>query len=191
MKNSRRRKKPKPPKKVEEKKGVAEKQQGGGGERMDLEALVEAFSLSSLEEASMVAGADPDKTSEILRRGLVEDPCSSSSSSSSFSGSSSSGVSSGGLDLSSTSGSSEGSMEPICGEDLACFKAGKQKNKVVAATGTVSTVIGKEYLRRTSTRNKRFSNGVVDKEQAEQFLCSMLGNDCDLNLAVVRDVLCE
>ena len=84
-------------------------------------------------------------------------------------------------------------MELNCAQDVICsnrFKGGKQQ-KLVAATGTVSTVLGKEYVRRNPTRPKRFSNDVIDKEEAEQFLCSMLGEDCDLSLAVVRDVLCE
>nr|KYP76137.1 hypothetical protein KK1_020362 [Cajanus cajan] len=77
--------------------------------------------------------------------------------------------------------------------DLGCFKGGRQKKKVVASTGTVSTVLGKEYVRRDNVRDKGFSGngGVFDMEEAEQFLCSMLGNDCDLNLAIVRDVFCE
>ncbi|XP_057429539.1 SMR domain-containing protein At5g58720 [Lotus japonicus] len=195
MKNARRKKKQKPPpNKVEDKKGVVEKKPAEEEEtkRIVLEALVEAFSLSSIDEAAMaytVAGGDPGKASEILRRGLTdtaEDSFFPSSSASSSSGGSS-GVSSG-LDFSSsTSGSSDGFLEPSFGD----FKGGKQKKKVVAAAGTVSTVLGKEYVRRNATRNKGFRNGFVEKEDAEQFLCSMLGDDCDLNLAVVRDVLCQ
>lgn len=196
MKNARRKKKQKPPpNKVEDKKGVVDKKPAEEEEetkRIVLEALVEAFSLSSIDEAAMaytVAGGDPGKASEILRRGLTdtaEDSFFPSSSASSSSGGSS-GVSSG-LDFSSsTSGSSDGFLEPSFGD----FKGGKQKKKVVAAAGTVSTVLGKEYVRRNATRNKGFRNGFVEKEDAEQFLCSMLGDDCDLNLAVVRDVLCE
>lgn len=195
MKNARKKKKLKPPKKVEEKKevkGVIEKDEEATKRRV-LEALVEAFSLSSIKEADVAygyAGGDPDKASEILRKGLAynsEDPFGSSSS---CSGGSS--VVSSGLDLASTSGSSDGFVDPSYGDDVRCFKGGKQKKKVVAATGTVSTILGKEYVRRNCAKNKRLEyNGVVDKEEAEQFLYSMLGNDCELNLAVVRDVLCE
>ncbi|KAF9621940.1 hypothetical protein IFM89_029160 [Coptis chinensis] len=32
---------------------------------------------------------------------------------------------------------------------------------------------------------------VNNEEEAEQFLCSMLGDDCDLSMVVVRDVLCQ
>ena len=192
MKNTHRKKR-RPPKKLEEKK----KGRGGGGggvveseeeeeekkKRTVLEDLVEAFTLSS----------DPGKASEILRKGLVEDPsvCSSSSSSSGGGGG---GVS--GSDLGSTSGSSEGFVEGSCGrEDVIPFKgnSNRQKKKVVAATGTVSTVLGKGYVTRNKNNtNKGFeNNGVVDMEKAEQFLCSMLGDDSDLNLALVRDVICE
>ncbi|GAU27708.1 hypothetical protein TSUD_126540 [Trifolium subterraneum] len=155
-----------------------------------------------MEEAVIAydfAKGDPNKASEILRRGLVEhvdDPFSSSSSSSYCESSSCSngggGGSSSGLDFSSTSGSSDGFVDQICGDDVVGFKGVKQqKKKIVAATGTVSTILGNEYVRRNSGRKKRFGNEIVDKEEAEQFLYSMLGNDCDLNLAVVRDVLCQ
>ncbi|XP_027190674.1 SMR domain-containing protein At5g58720 isoform X2 [Cicer arietinum] len=196
MKNSRKKKKQKPPKKVEEtkeSKEVIENQEEHKKQRV-LQSLFEAFSLSSMEEAKVaydIAKGDSDKASEILRRGLVdntEDPFSSSSycSSSSCSG----GVSSG-LDLASTSGSSDGFVEQRFGDDVVGFKGVKQKKKIVAVTGTVSTILGKEYVRRNSSRNKRLGNEIVDKDEAEQFLYSMLGNDCDLNLAVVRDVLCQ
>ncbi|CAK8565930.1 unnamed protein product [Lathyrus sativus] len=192
MKNSRKKKKQKPPKKVEENKEPKQRV---------LESLVEAFSLSSIEEAVVaydVANGDSNKASEILRRGLVdsiEDPffSSSYSSSSCSGGSNGNGVSSG-LDVGSTSGSSDGFLEQICREDVVGFEGVQQKQKqkkIVAATGTVSTILGNEYVRRNSGRKKRIGNEVVDKEEAEQFLYSMLGNDCDLNLAVVRDVLCQ
>ncbi|KAI4306607.1 hypothetical protein L6164_029868 [Bauhinia variegata] len=151
-----------------------------------LEALVAAFSLSSLEEAASAyrdADGDADKAAENLRRSLIGnsdlDPstCSTSSRVSS------------GMDLASSSGWSEGYRETDCVQNMSCPRV-KQK-KVVAATGTVSTVLGKEYVRRSSKRSKGYSNGVVDKEEAEQFLCSMLGNDCNLSMAVVRDVLCQ
>ncbi|XP_027334867.1 SMR domain-containing protein At5g58720 isoform X2 [Abrus precatorius] len=193
MKNPR--KKKTKPKKVEQKKGggVVENENKKEDERKRrvLEALIEAFSLSSIEEAARaydVAGGDPDKASQILRKGFgdnVEYPfCSSSSM---LSGGSS------GVSSASTSGSSDGFVEQTYGEDVRYFKGGRQKKKVVASTGTVSTVLGKDYVRRNGTRNNGFNtNGVVvDKEEAEQFLCSMLGNDSDLSLAVVRDVLCQ
>ena len=93
-------------------------------------------------------------------------------------GSSSSSSSSSGLELGSKGG----------------WRQQQQQKKMVASTGTVSTVLGKEYVRRNNNniRNKGLSsNGVFEMEEAEQFLCSMLGDDSDINLAVVRDVLCE
>ncbi|CAJ2640280.1 unnamed protein product [Trifolium pratense] len=208
MKNSRKKKKQKPPKKVEqnnkESKGVIQKDEQDTTKKLILQSLVEAFSLTSMEEAVIaydIAKGDPHNASEILRRGLVEnidDPFSSSSSSSYFessscsnSGSGGGGSSSSGLDLASTSGSSDGFVDQICGNDVGGFKGVKQKKKIVAATGTVSTILGNEYVRRNTGRKKRFGNEVVDKEEAEQFLYSMLGNDSDLNLGVVRDVLCQ
>ncbi|KAI4305255.1 hypothetical protein L6164_028630 [Bauhinia variegata] len=151
-----------------------------------LEALVSAFSLSSLEEAASAyrdAGGDADKAAEILRRTLIDNSDLDPSTCSTSSGTSS------GLDLASSSGSSEGYIETSCvqGRSLPRFK----QKKVIAATGTISTVLGKEYVRRNSLKSKGYSNGVVDKEEAEQFLFSMLGNDCDLSIAVVRDVLCQ
>ncbi|KAL5164485.1 SMR domain-containing protein [Glycine soja] len=189
MKNPRKKKRPKPAQKKvleENNKGVVvagnENEEEEKRKRSVLEALVEAFSLSSIREASMayeIAGGDPDRASEILRKGS-SDRFEDSFSCFSY-GSSSSGGSSGGGGSSSCSGLELGS------------KGGRQqKKKVVASTGTVSTVLGKEYVRRNNIRNKGFSsNGVFEMEEAEQFLCSMLGDDSDINLAVVRDVLCQ
>ncbi|XP_020240600.1 SMR domain-containing protein At5g58720 isoform X4 [Cajanus cajan] len=184
MKNPRKKKRPKPQKKIVEKKGVVV-DNGNEEEKTKervLEALVEAFALSSVKEASIaydIARGDPNKASEILRKGFVD------RSEDSFSCSSSSSCSGGGSMGSELGSKGEG--------DLGCFKGGRQKKKVVASTGTVSTVLGKEYVRRDNVRDKGFSGngGVFDMEEAEQFLCSMLGNDCDLNLAIVRDVFCQ
>ncbi|CAJ1960373.1 unnamed protein product [Sphenostylis stenocarpa] len=196
MKNLRKKKRPKSQKKVEERKraeGVVRNEEENTKKRV-LEALVDAFSLSSMREAPMaydIAGGNPDRASEILRKGLSEDSYSCCSSSCS-------GGSSGGGSSSSSSGMELGLKEEgeqNCGEGVVVggFKGGRQKKKVVASTGTVSTVLGKEYVGRNSGRNKGFSanDGAFDMEEAEQFLCSMIGEDCDLNLAVVRDVLCE
>lgn len=182
MKNARRKKK-KRPKKVDDTKEPkvvlqSEEIEEEETKRTVLESLVEAFSI---EEAAIAYADAGDKASEILRKGFVENAdYPSTCSSSAFSSSSCSGVSG----SSSSGSSSEGFVE--------CFKEGKKK--VVASTGTVSTLLGKGYVGRNCNRNKGFqpnSNGVVEKEEAEQFLCSMLGNDSDLSLALVRDVLCE
>lgn len=165
----------------------------GGQEQKVLHSLTQAFSLASIDVAMSAyheADGDPDKAAEILGRALLDnadDPSTSSTSS---------GISCSG----SGSGSSEGFVESGCVQNLVNekrFKGSNQK-RVVASTGTVSTVLGKDYVmssrRKESTRMtklKGLCNGVVVGEEAEQFLCSMLGSESGLSLAVVRDVLCE
>uniref|UniRef100_A0A0E0JFT5 Smr domain-containing protein n=1 Tax=Oryza punctata TaxID=4537 RepID=A0A0E0JFT5_ORYPU len=81
-------------------------------------------------------------------------------------------------------------------------KANRRPKKVaVAATGMVADVIGKGYTRpATSPVNKTnawkgnaWKDGSGDRrysvEEAEQFLCSMLGDNSELGMGVVRDVL--
>ncbi|ONH99915.1 hypothetical protein PRUPE_6G057400 [Prunus persica] len=168
-----------------------------------IRALTEVFSSVSLDDAVSAyreANGDPNKAAEILERAVVE------SSEEPFTSSTTSGVSgsdagsSWGSGSSSGSGSSEG-FESGCIQNLVSEKGfrGKQK-RVVAAAGTVSTVLGKDYVssnpRRgswsTMTKLKGFGNGVAaGEEDAEQFLCSMLGDESELSLAVVRDVLCQ
>ncbi|KAH6836642.1 hypothetical protein C2S53_005261 [Perilla frutescens var. hirtella] len=76
------------------------------------------------------------------------------------------------------------------------FQKNKPKTKrVVATAGTVSTMLGKDYVRSLPKKGVSKMNGFFEqswsKEEAEQFLCSMLGDDCELSLAVVSDVLCQ
>ena len=153
--------------------------------------LTEALSSVSVDDAVSAyreAKVDPDKAAEILGRALSEigdDPSTSSTS---------------GEGSTSGSGSSEGFVETSCVENLVKEKdsRGNKQKRVVAATGTVSTVLGKEYMMSSPRRDSRtmgmklkgFGNGVFDEEKAEQFLCSMLGEESELNLAIVRDVLC-
>ncbi|ONM28314.1 SMR domain-containing protein [Zea mays] len=85
-------------------------------------------------------------------------------------------------------------------------KAGRRPKRVaVAATGMVADVIGKEYTRpaansvvsmpnawkgRDGESDGSGSGGRKDSvEEAEQFLCSMLGDNSELGMGVVRDVL--
>lgn len=74
----------------------------------------------------------------------------------------------------------------------------KQKAVAVSA-GMVSNFLRKDYV---VGHGRRGSVGVekevgvkgmagVTKDGAEQFLCSVLGDDSDLHLGVVRDVLCR
>ncbi|KAJ6345304.1 hypothetical protein OIU78_008053, partial [Salix suchowensis] len=160
-----------------------------------VEALMEAFDSISVEEAEEAyreAKGDIDKAAQILANLMEnsEDPSTSSVSS---------GLSGFGLGSSSSSstGSSSASRDGFLEGNLVNrkgFRGGNKQKKVLAVTGTVSTVLGKEYVkaspRMDSMKEKGFGNGVVEKE-AEQFLCSMLGNDCELSMGVVRDVLCQ
>jgi hypothetical protein len=159
-----------------------------------VEALMEAFDSISVEEAEEAyreAKGDINKAAQILENFMEnsEDP-----STSSFS----SGLSGFGLGSSSSSSSSSASRDGFLEGNLVNrkgFRGGNKQKRVLAVTGTVSTVLGKEYVkaspRRDSMKAKDFGNGVVEKEEAEQFLCSMLGNDCELSMGVVRDVLCK
>ncbi|KAJ0765283.1 putative Smr domain-containing protein [Helianthus annuus] len=78
-------------------------------------------------------------------------------------------------------------------------RAGRGKvnkgSKVVAATGMVSSVLGKDYVfgKRGVSKLKGLSGdgGGVSYDDAEQFLCSMLGDDCELGMSLVKDVLCQ
>ncbi|XP_068310377.1 SMR domain-containing protein At5g58720-like [Pyrus communis] len=167
-------------------------------EQKVIRALTEVFSSVSLDDAIYAyreADGDANKAAEILELAVAgtessEEPFTSSTTG----GGSDAGSSSG-------SGSSEG-FESGCIQNLVSEKGfrGKQK-RVVAAAGTVSTVLSKEYVssipRRGPTssemsKRKDFGNGgAAGEEEAEQFLCSMLGDESDLSLAVVRDVLCQ
>lgn len=168
---------------------------GNGEESRVINALMEAFSLTTLEEAASAyrdANGDVNKAAEILGAMLLdssEDP-SASSSTTDYPSTSSSMTGSSGVG----SSSSEGLMD-VNGVSGKGFSRGNKGKKVVAATGTVSTVLGKDYViaspRRDSMKSKGFGHGHVDKEETEQFLCSMLGDECELSMAVVRDVLCK
>ncbi|OQU86087.1 SMR domain-containing protein At5g58720 isoform X1 [Sorghum bicolor] len=83
-------------------------------------------------------------------------------------------------------------------------KAGRRPKRVaVAATGMVADVIGKEYTRpvtapvsvpnawkgRDVERDGGSGGRKYSVEEAEQFLCSMLGDNSELGMGVVRDVL--
>ncbi|KAG2310889.1 hypothetical protein Bca52824_022446 [Brassica carinata] len=165
-------------------------------EKQKIDSLMEAFCSVSAEEATAAykeAGGDLNRAAEILSNLVDDDP----STVSVASGSS-------GQETGSTSEYGAGSSSS-CGEDLTrerWFKGSKQ-NRVIAATGMVSSVIAKDYLKPNSVKKKEFPlaersnelSGNVkkagDREKAEQFLSSMLGDDCELSMAVVRDVLCQ
>ncbi|CAL4952475.1 unnamed protein product [Urochloa decumbens] len=83
-------------------------------------------------------------------------------------------------------------------------KAGRRPKRVaVAATGMVADVIGKDYTRpatptvsapnpwkgRDGEKDGGAGGRKYSVEEAEQFLCSMLGDNTELGMGVVRDVL--
>ncbi|WZY81069.1 hypothetical protein YC2023_027453 [Brassica napus] len=159
-------------------------------EKRHIESLMDAFCSVSMEEATSAyreAAGDLNKAAELLSD-LVEngdDPSTSS-----------------GQETGSTSEYGAGSSSSCCGDDVAresLFMGGRSKQiRVIAATGMVSSVIAKDYLKAKKEfpsfveRSKELSGKKAgDREKAEQFLTSMLGDDCELSMAVVRDVLCQ
>ncbi|KAL8129954.1 hypothetical protein V2J09_019109 [Rumex salicifolius] len=175
MKQSKRKKKRSGPSKSPHEIGSA----NGGfkdDEQRTIQCLVEAFSLTSVEKVKTVyeqTGRDADKAAEILS-GLSEkfEDQTASSSSSRFSGSS----------------SDEYNESNHGKEGVNCrgFRGNKGK-KVVAATGTVSTVLGKDYVPAAS--RKEITSPRRSKVNVEEFVRSMLGDECELRMAVVKDVL--
>ncbi|KAJ0261444.1 Smr domain-containing protein [Hirschfeldia incana] len=159
-------------------------------EKRHIESLMDTFCSVSMEEATAAykeAAGDLNKAAEILSdlvENSDEDPSSTSS----------------GQETGSTSeygaGSSSSCGDDVARETLFNFKGSKQRSRVVAATGMVSSVIAKDYLKKKEfpflERSKEISGKKAgDREKAEQFLASMLGDDCELSMAVVRDVLCQ
>ncbi|CAH9075210.1 unnamed protein product [Cuscuta epithymum] len=144
--------------------------------------LLEPFASVSIDEAASAyreANGDLNRAAEILGNlGETAEDQSTTSSISSWYASSS---------------SSELSGEDQCAQYRVLQKS--KMKKVVASAGTVSTVLGKDYVsslpKNQSSGQKKFSLESYCKEESEQFLCSMLGDDCHLSLAVVRDVLCQ
>ncbi|KAJ4911082.1 smr (Small MutS Related) domain-containing protein [Raphanus sativus] len=167
-------------------------------EKQKIDSLMEAFCSVSAEEATAAykeAGGDLNRAAEVLSNLVDDDP----SAVSVASGSS-------GQETGSTSeyGAGESSS---CGEDLTrerWFNKGSKQSRVIAATGMVSSVIAKDYLKPNPVNKKKEfplaersselcgkGKKAGDREKAEQFLSSMLGDDCELSMAVVRDVLCQ
>ncbi|KAG8371497.1 hypothetical protein BUALT_Bualt13G0093800 [Buddleja alternifolia] len=164
-------------------------------EQKVLKNLLEAFASVSLEEATAAykeANGDPNKAAEILANvveGAAQEDQSTTCSSSS-----------GNYNVGSSSSSNASDVFGEASDFLQDgfkqqSKPNKSKKKVIASAGTVSTVLGKDYVRSTpkkgSSKLKGFHHETLNKEEAEQFLCSMLGEDCELSLAIVRDVLCQ
>lgn len=141
-------------------------------EEKAVNSLMEAFASVSLQEAN----GDLNKAAEIFEGFTADEKLDSQTVSCSSS--------------SSSSGSLNWDQGWPCAKDRAKHK------KVVAATGMVSSVIANDYVSsRTPRKDSKFKEVYayepLNKVDAEQFLCSMLGEDCELSLAVVRDVLCQ
>ena len=66
----------------------------------------------------------------------------------------------------------------------------RKQKKVVTATGLVANVMGKEERgkRNDFSGRQEFLNVSSSREEAEEFLCSMMGGTCELDPAVVKDV---
>ncbi|KAL6203400.1 hypothetical protein ACLB2K_027100 [Fragaria x ananassa] len=153
-------------------------------------ALREAFSSVSVDDAVSAlreANGDPDKAAEILVESLADASDEQFTSSTSgvsgsvtgsddafTSSSPSSGVSGSDTGSTSGSGSSEG-FESGCVQNLVSERCRNKQKRVIASAGTVSNVLGKEYVRSRMTKPSGSKTGdAVGEEEAEQFLCSML-----------------
>lgn len=185
MKHSKKKKRSRPPKRTGSKNDAVCVEDNE--ETRVLNNLTEAFASVSIEEAKAAykeANGDPNKAAEILGGLIVEYGSTSTS---------------GSVGSSSNSNLSLGFMEVNCEQNGVKEKGfrGAKPKKVVAASGMVSSFLGKDYVRSTpkrdwgKTREKEFSDEPLSKGDADQFLCSMLGDECELSMAVVRDVLCE
>lgn len=146
-----------------------------GEERKDLDWLIDAFGSVSVDQIESVyrdAGGDAYKAAGILGAHL-EDPGEAP-------------ASSGGGCCSGDGGGGGGGR-----------RARRKPKSVAAATGMVSDVLGKSYSSPVMVcgKGRRSGEGRAEEEKrredAEQFLCSMLGDSSDLGMGVVRDVLGE
>ncbi|KAL3616198.1 hypothetical protein CASFOL_039588 [Castilleja foliolosa] len=150
-------------------------------EQMMLKQLLDAFGTVSVDEEAN------GKAAEVLTKTAAPESDQITTSSSS----------SGNYDVGSSSSSSVSEVFYDPNNFLDGFKpkSKPKMKKVIAAAGTVSTLLGKDYVRsipkKGSSKLKGFHEEKCCKEEAEQFLCSMLGDDCELSLAVVSDVLCH
>ncbi|CAI9106966.1 OLC1v1006220C2 [Oldenlandia corymbosa var. corymbosa] len=163
-----------------------------GEKKKLIENLVAAFGSVSFQEAAAAlkeAKGDANKAADILAETYLVEESGSTSSSGFWTSSSGSSVGA------STSSGSSSSSEASADANVSGNGARNQKcraKKVVAVAGTVSTMLGKDYVRsvqkRTSLKSKGFNEG--SWSEAEQFLWSMLGEESELSMDVVSDVLC-
>lgn len=70
----------------------------------------------------------------------------------------------------------------------------RRQKKVAASSGIIANVIGRGYAKPSSDCGKKAGNKKDRQysiEEGEEFLCSMLGDNSELGMAVVKDVLCQ
>lgn len=131
-------------------------------------------------------GVSVEEANKMVMSEIRDDP---STSSSVLSGGSSS------LEVGSSSSSGGSSTEWWRLMEREGKKGGNKQKRTVAVTGTVANVLGKEYARASTKSAAKVrvwdDEKGFDKEEVEQFLYSMLGDECELSIAVVRDVLGE
>ncbi|KAG9454003.1 hypothetical protein H6P81_006907 [Aristolochia fimbriata] len=95
----------------------------------------------------------------------------------------------------------EGSGDEKSRENLlGSFRRSRKQKIVAASAGMVSNFLSKDYVR-PSAKNEGRNIGrsnlkgntrlLLTNEEAEEFLCSMLGNESEIHMGVVRDVLCH
>ncbi|KAK4483087.1 hypothetical protein RD792_010264 [Penstemon davidsonii] len=195
MKQSKKKKRSRVSKKGDSCNPVPSCKSADGEEQKVLKILMEAFASASLEEAASAykeADGDPDKAAEILSK--VVDSTDQEDQSTCTTSSSSIGNCIVGSSSSSNASDVFGDANDFLGDGFKQKSKPKSK-KVIAVAGTVSAVLGKDYVRSTPTKSssklKEFHKESWSIDEAEQFLCSMLGEECELSLAVVSDVLCQ
>ncbi|KAI3849450.1 hypothetical protein MKW92_030288 [Papaver armeniacum] len=165
-------------------------------EERDVKYLAEAFSLVSLEEVNLAykeAQGDSNKAVEILSDLMMNadydssrgGACSSSTSSSFFESSSNNSEER-------MTSSSSSSSEMFWESDI--HRAHDRAKRVIATAGTVSGVLGKDYVRSSPLDKERVRGGGGGgggeqhynspkwKNTCMQFLFSMLGDGCDLSM---------
>lgn len=166
------------------------------GEERVLKDLVEDFGSVSVEEAPALYKEAKAEAVEIWGNSLADDSAAEDQSTtcSTSSGNLASGSSFSVGYSSSTASSSDGFVVTDFVHQGYRNKKGKPK-KIVAATGTVSTMLGKNYansaLKRSSIKGNRIKRESGSREDMEQFLFSMLRVDSELDMGLVRDVLSQ
>ncbi|CAI9778711.1 unnamed protein product [Fraxinus pennsylvanica] len=204
MKQSKKKKRSRVSKKEKAKSPAASSESSNENVERVLKNLTEAFSSVSLEQAASAykeVNGDPNRAAEILAKAVesaVDEDHSTSCSSSSANYNMDTSSSSNGnynVDTSSSSSASEFVQANDCVQQGFKLNSKIRSKKVVATAGMVATMLGKDYVRSTPNKSslkwKGFHEDSWSREDKEQFLCSMLGSECDLNLGVIRDVLCQ